>query len=325
MAGSLNLLQALGSGGLDTSIGSNALDYNKAMGSGGLTTDGTATLGASTTAPAPDPYAQWGGQANYNSLGTQFNANADNLRSSAGSSAGTNATGYGNAVTDYLHKLGVGQQYLDDRGTQAELAKSQANQGIMGMVGRGIQSGGIALAGRNAADGSASEAIARAYGDLGHRQMNSVGNQYAQTEHNIGVDQNNFNYDKTFNAKRLSDEEAASTQGIVQNAQSRINDINNWAAGQSLPQRLNAQQEIAQIQTQISGLVDPQNQRLNSGVAGVNAHTTDQNRAAANDLAHAGTSATNPFDFQSSGPAQFNNTGVAPGSLPIYTAPRKKA
>lgn len=285
----------------------------------------TTTDGSTTQQPAPtwtDPTGRGLTQTQYNGLTSQFDTSANALRTSANDWGNNYGIGLSGSVTDYLNSSRQGQQALDERGVQAELAKKQANAGILGMVGRGIQSGGVMLAGRNAADSSASEAIARAYGQIGQRQMNDVGNQYAQTERGIGIDQGNFDIQKAAGARKISDQEQMGVNQTISDAQQRINDLNNWAATQSLPNRLDAASEVAALRSQIQGLLGGKIDQLNSGVAGISAAGTDANRVTAANLATAGTSATNPFDFQSAGPAQFN--GVNPGALPIYTAPRKR-
>lgn len=281
--------------------------------------------GAQTTAaPQADPYAQWGGQGAYNNLMGSFNTQRGNISSSAMDAANNYGIGLGGNITDYVNSLKSGQNTLDERGVQNELALKQGRAGILDMISRGIRSGGVTLANRNAGDSSAAGALANAYGDIGRRQLSNVGNQYSLENRNIGLAQQDFNTQAQAGQRRITDSESQAVNGIVSNAQNQLSQLDAWAADKSLPERIQVEQEKANIQAQVQQALAQYGPQLQQGVAGVTPTSVEQNRTTALGLSQAGTAATSPFDFTSQVPAQLQNTGPFGGNLPLFTAPRKK-
>lgn len=275
-------------------------------------------------APPPDPYAQWGGQANYNGLMDQFNTQHQNIIGSANDWASNYGIGLKGNITDYINNLRQGQQGLDEQGVQNELSLKQGRSGILGMVSRGIQSGGVTLANRNAADSSAAAALANAYGEIGRGQLSNIGNQYALADRNLGLQQGNFDVQKQAGARKIQDSETQDVSGAVAQARNQLASLDAWAADKSLPERLAVEQEKSNISASIDNLLGGNIQDLNSGVAGINAQTVEQRRATASGLATAGTVPTNPFDFTSQTPLQLQGSGPTSGNLPLYTQPKKR-
>src|SRR5205085_1525532 len=124
------------------------------------------------TAPAyTDPYAQWGGQSAYNNLISGFDTQKSNILNTAGEAIGQSSANTRSSVLDFLDSYRSGQNKINTAASRNELAKMQGVSSVNGMVGRGIRSGGVTLANKNASDSSASGAIARAYGDIGGREL----------------------------------------------------------------------------------------------------------------------------------------------------------
>lgn len=285
-----------------------------------LSTSGS-VQGASTTV---DPYAQYGGQSAYNNLVSGFNTQKENIYGSANDAAAQAGIGLGRNVTDTLHGLTLGQQAIDQQAVQNDLAKQQGIQGILGMVGRGIRSGGVQLANKNATDSSAAQAIAQAYGDIGRRQASQVGNQYELGQNDIATKQQEQNYQAGQAPSKFHESLIQSVNTIVSDARNQFAQLDARMAQASLPDRLAIEQEKENVRNQVLGQLQQYDQQLQSGVQGISAATSDQNRAQANQLANAGQAAAQPFDFSTQVPGQFQNTGPFASELPIFTFPSNR-
>lgn len=273
------------------------------------------------TAPS-DPYAQWGGQTIYNNLLDSLHTQKQNIQGSANDWAKNYGVGLGGSIADYINNLKQGQQGIDERGVQNELAYNQGRSGILGMVSRGIRSGGVMLANRNAADSSAAGALANAYGEIGRGQLSNIGNQRAIENRNIDIAQGNFNTQAQAGARRIQDSETTDVAGAVSQARDKLAALDAWAADKSLPERIQIEQEKAAIQNQIQDALSKYNDQL-GGWKNVKPTSLDERRATANDLANQGTVAANPFDFNANTPLQFQNSPFS-SNLPLFLNPSTK-
>src|SRR5574337_136549 len=76
------------------------------------TQDPSSVLGESTTndtTTPTDPYAAWGGFANYQNLVNNFNAQDTNIHSTADEAANTSASQLHSSILDYLYQTQKGQ------------------------------------------------------------------------------------------------------------------------------------------------------------------------------------------------------------------------
>lgn len=274
--------------------------------------------------PPTDPYAQYGGESNYNNLVNQFNTGKQNVYTGSSEAAQAGGQNYGSSILNFLDSLRSGQKAIDTRSINNELAKQQGYQGVQGMVSRGIRSGGTLLANRNASNSSAAQAIARAYGELGRGQLSNIGNQYALENRNIGQAQEDFNTQQQAGVRGLNLSHDQLINDIVFKARDAFARLNDQAASASIPDRVNIEQEKEAIRQQALQQLSQYDQQLSSGVAGVRPTDQTQNRSSANDLASAGQAAANPFNFTNEAPAQFQGTGPSGFSLPIFTSPRSR-
>lgn len=245
------------------------------------------------------------------------------IRSTAGSSANKSARDYHTSILDFIDSLTSGQHTINQQGEQNELSRIQGTRGVLGMVGQGIKSGGTLLANRNAGTSSATEALARAYGTLGRSQQAGVNNQYAQGQNAIQNTQDAFNLQTTKGVRDLQTGEKDAVDQIVQDAQTKLADLDSQLINASLPDRINIEAEKQKIRDNALATLGQYDSSLTSGVAGVTPATADANRLSAQQLSVAGTPVNNPFDFTSAVPAQFQGTGQFASDLPIFTYPYK--
>lgn len=321
-----------------TSIGDLTIDNPLRLENTATPTTSTTTAPAPAPVPAPttapattdttqvvDPYAAWGGQTAYNNLVSGFNTQDQNIHSTSADAAQTAALGLHSSILDFLDSLKSGQRSIDERGVQNELAKKQGYNSIVDMVGRGLRSGGTLLANRNALSSSAAQAIAMAYGDIGRRDLGQVGNQYALENRNIGLAQEDLNQSKATSLRKFGESEQQSVGQIVTDARNKLAALDAAMASADMPTRIAIEDEKAQIQGQVQTILSQYDPELQQGAASVTPTSTDANRATAFQLANAGVAATNPFDFSTQVPVQFQNTGPFGSELPLFsTAGTKK-
>lgn len=273
-----------------------------------------------TMQAAPDPYAQWGGRGGYDNLINQFNSQKDNIYSTANEAAANQGKNvYGSSILDFLDSQKQGQRGIDAKAVNNELAKKQGVQGVLGMVGRGIKSGGVMLANKNAGDSSAAGAIAGAYGQLGRSQMGNVGNQYEAGNRDIANQQQMFAEQQASGLRHLSENKDQIVNKIVGDAQAQLAALDGQIAGASLPNRIQMEQEKTNIRNAALGQLQQFDAQLNTGVAGIKATTGDERRTAAQQALSAGTDlGKNAFNYTTEAPAQFQN-GPFASALPIFT------
>lgn len=283
----------------------------------------SSVLGTSTST-GTDPYAQYGGQAAYNGLKSAFDTQNQGIIDSSSAAAGNAGIGVKGSIQDLIDSLTVSQRGIDQQAVQNDLSKRQGTQGVLDMVGHGLQSGGVILANKNASDSSASQALANAYGQLGREQLSSVGNQYAQGQNAVQNSQANLDTQTAAGIRHIQDSKTQVVNGIVSAAQQQLGALNTAMAYASLPDRINIAQEMDKVRTDAAGQLQQYDALLNQGTAGIKPQDAQTNLTQANTLATAGVAPENSFEYTSQAPAQFQGTGPLPSSLPLFQLNRKQ-
>ena len=280
---------------------------------------------APKSAPAVDPYAGtvFGSTAGYNKAISDFNNQKNSTLSSITNAIGSNAGDFGGSIQDYLDQRKQSQNQINSDATQNELAREQGMQGVLDMVGNGIKSGGVTLANSNAGTSSAGEALARAYGILGRQQASSVGNQAAQGQNKVNTEENNLLAGDATETRHVSQSKTDTINNIVNSARQQLANLNYYAASASVPDRVDIEHQIAQVKQQAIDALSQYDGTLAQGTAGQPANSAAQTRAAAQGLLTAGVAPENQFNYTTSAPAQFQNTGQFASDLPIFVAPNK--
>lgn len=280
--------------------------------------------GSQQPAPVDHTYDQWGGQSAYNTLKSGFDTQKQNIYGSANDAASALQGGYGQSIQDTLHNLTLGQQGIDRRNVQNEAARTQGGRGILDMIGRGIRSGGVMLANKNAGNSSAAGAIANAYGQLGQRQMSSVGNQYAQNQGDIGLAQQEQDYQQAQAPQKFHVDLMNNVNNIVNSARNQFAQLDAAMASASLPDRLAIEQEKENVRAQVLGQLQQYDAQLASGVGGIHATSQEQNRSTANQQLAAGQAPQGSFNYTTEAPLQFQGPSPAGGNLPLYSFNRNR-
>lgn len=294
-------------------------------GGGGAWPEDQAAQAAQNTYQAPDPYADWGGKAAYDSLVNQFNSQHQNILGSANEAGDAYGSQYGRGITTFLENARLGQKAIDTTAARNELAKSQGVQGVLGMVGRGIKSAGVMLAGKNAGNSSAAGALANAYGDQGRRQLGSIGNQYEMGNQDIANQQEAFDIQSQQGVRELQGKKDEFINSTVLEARNQLAALDAQIAGKSLPQRIAIEQEKEQVRQSLLQKLQGFDAQLTSGRAGIKPLTVDQRREQAQQMQQAGQSlGADAFNYTTETPGQFQGTGPFPSELPLFTLGKRR-
>lgn len=244
---------------------------------------------------------------------------------SAGSSIDQFGQRYGNSISDYVDSIRSGQKNIDTMGAKNELARNQGQAGILGMVGRGINSAGVMLGNRNAGDSSAAGAIANAYGKLGQQQMSNVGNQYELGNMDIQNQQAQFDTQKAKGKRDIELSKSEFVTNLLNDTQDKLSQLNARLVDASLPDRIAIEQEKEAIRQRATASLQQFDQNLSSGYGSVNASSTEARRAEAQRLQNMGTNlGADAFNFTDQAPMEFQGGAPAGSNLPIFTLPRRR-
>jgi hypothetical protein len=175
------------------------------------------------------------------------------------------------------------------------------------------------LAGRNASDSSAAEGVARAYGDIGGRELSKVGNQYELENRNIDMAQTDFDTQRESGLRKFGEDKIQTVNNIVSEARNRLAQLDASMVEADVPTRVAIEQEKNAIKQEALTILGQFDQQLAEGAGGVRATGVDERRRTAADLANRGVAAANPFNFTSEAPTQLQNTGPFSSGLPLFT------
>lgn len=262
--------------------------------------------------PVVDPLAQ---------VRADYNRQVGNTYGSIYGAVDQNAEHYNNSILDYLDSARAGQKSIDSKAVQNELSKRQGTAGVLDMIGHGIRSGGVLLANKNASSSSATDALGRAYSDIGRRQQTGVNNQYEQGNNAIQDSQEAFNIQQQGALRGLGQNKNDIVNDIVNKAQDALTALNSSAQSATLPDRIDIESEKQRIKNAALGKLQQYDQTLNNGVASIRPQDATVNRTKAAALDTAGTAADNAFSYDAAIPAQFQDTGPFASELPIFTFP----
>ena len=253
-----------------------------------------------------------------------FNSQKTGILNSANTAAQQRGLEYKQSIDRWGLGAKQAQQGLDNRGINAEMAKSQGMKGILGMVGRGVRSAGVMLANKNAGDSSAAGALANAYGDVGRRQASGVNNAYGLEQNQIGLDQQNLDAGNALSLKEFEDNKTTVVNTIVSEAENALAALDAQIAGASLPDRIAIEQEKQAIRNNAMAQLTQYDGELATQKAAAAATDIDARRTEASRLSSMGQASNMDFGYTTDVPAQFQGTGPYPSELPIFTYGRNR-
>jgi len=288
-------------------------------------TDGTVAGTTSGTTSTTDPYAKWGGIDAYNNLVAGFDAQKQGIFGSAGDATDAASRGYNSSILDFLEQYRTGQGRIDQSGVNNELARRQGNTSILDMVGRGVRSGGVTLANRNASDSSAAGAIARAYGELGNREMRHIGNQYELGNRDLATQQEELVGQGNTFSRKYEEGKLETANLIATEARNKLGELDARMLAADMPGRIALEQEKQRIKSEAIAKLSQYDQLLSTERGNIKATDTGERQRQAAELQNRGTDlGDKAFDFTDQAPAQYQNTGDFASDLPIFTAQRRR-
>lgn len=259
----------------------------------------------------------------YNAASNQYSQGRDNIFNTAtGSADNTVLTGRG-GILSYIDSMRQAQQGVDLGRTNVIRSQQRNTENAQQMVGDGIRSSGVALSNKNAVDSSATGEIARAYGVLGNRQIQS-GNNEAITK-NAELDLTQAGIGTGLEAKKRDLEIFKQTEisRTVQQAQTDLTALDAQAQGAGLAQRFQIEQEKNRIKDAVTAKLGELDGLLNTESAKIAPTDVNTLRSNATTMNQAGATGGDMFNFSQDTPMNFNG-GASNSGLPIYTLPRKK-
>jgi hypothetical protein len=227
-------------------------------------------------------------------------------------------------LQDIISGLQGKQQGITESQIGAQQARNIGTQNILGMIGRGVQSGATLLANRNALDSSAAGAIARAYGQLGQRQQSGVNTQYQTAERQNQAAQNALEQAKAQTIERKKYEYSQQAQTIAEDAAKQMQALNEAAAGAGISDRINIDAEKQNVRNQAIASLAELDRQLGS-VSNVQGASQEQIMQQAQQRQVAGQAPANMYDMSTITPEQqmSQQPGSQIGQLPIYSTRRR--
>lgn len=229
---------------------------------------------------------------------------------------------YEGGIMDFLSGYGKGQNAIDRGSVQNELSREQGRRGVMDMVGTGMRSGGVVLNNANATNSSAAEQLAKAYGQLGRSEMTTVGNQFALGQNNIRAQQEDLNLGVEDFRRNAQLSKKLSVNNIVTETTEKLAQLNSAAMNANIPDRIAIEAEKTRIRNEAMSRLSSLDGLIDKGVKSRGPASADTNRGEAYKLLNAGTAPEKSFNYTSSIPAEFQNTGPFASNLPIFVGKR---
>lgn len=271
------------------------------------------------SANSTDQYAQWGGQSAFNNLISGFNTQKQGIFDSATGAINMGKRNLAGGIDQFLNSYKSSQNNINEQAIGNELAKRQGAQGINEMVGRGLKSAGMMLGNKNAGSSSAAQAFAEAYGNIGGREMNKVGNQYEEGRRKVGLAQQELGDQAALYRRDFERQKANSIDSIVSEAQNKLYALDAAMAEASVPDRIAIEQEKNRIKSQASSALNALDKALSGGMNKYKQVSDEARRGEAYKRSVAGYAPTEQFDYSTDLDGAMQDSGPAASTLPIYT------
>lgn len=241
------------------------------------------------------------------------------IDSSANDAAANTGLQLRESILDLIDMGRSKQGQIDNRGVNNAMAKQRGVADIMGSMSRGIKSGGVTLANRNATDSTAANAIARAYANIGQRQMSDVGNQYELENQEIGLEQEDLTRQLASGQRKIMSSKEQSVNSIVSDAQNQLAALDAAMINASIGDRVAIDQEKNAIRQNVLGQLAQYDSQLSQGVGGIRATDNNARVAEATRRVGLGMAPAEMFDYNTEAPQEFQGTGPFASDLPIFT------
>lgn len=268
---------------------------------------------------APDPYARWGGQTAFNNLRAGFDTSEANQTGAARTSLNDVGNTYDARTNTFINEITGGQDQLNRGFAGNELNLRRSMQNIVRGIQAGIRSGGVALAGVNASDSGASDALARAYARSGNQQSGEARGQAAEGFEELQRQQGSLNSKRNQGEQDLGTWRDTETGRVRQDFGGKIDALAAQASAQGMGDVIE-RSVVDTVLNEALGRLAQIDQRRQSALGGVRQWSPDEIMKEAIRLDELGAAGN---AFSTTGPEVSYGGGVpingaVMGEMPIY-------
>lgn len=288
-------------------------------GGGGGSSSPVVTTGETATQAAARIAAE-----NKARMANQYGITAGGYKTAAQTSLRDLGNTYEDSVNQLVNDFTTGQGDINSKAAQNELNLRQSMANIIKGIQTGIRSGNVSLAGMNASDSGASEALSRAYARVGNNQSAEANSQAATVSDQLATSQRDLNRKKEEGISTLDRNRATELDRVRNDFGTKIDQLIADASSNGIggvADRSIVDQVLNEALSRLTGLTQQRDQRL----SGVQAFTPQQIAEEAARLQALGQTGN---AFQVADPTvQYggSNSPVSNGGLPIYVKGREDA
>lgn len=229
------------------------------------------------------------------------------------------ASQYKSGLLDWADTYKQKQNAINSDAVKNELTKVQGTRDVLDMVGTGVRSSGVTLNNNNASNSSAADGFARAYSQIGQKELGKVGNGYEMGKNDIATAQSDLGLMDAQQRRHAQEGKDATINSIVGAAADKLGALNQSAAYASLPDRVDVEAQKAAIRNQALAALVQYDSILNDAVNNNPVSSKNDNYSKALSQANAGLSDGAALQLNSSVPQQLQGTGPFSSSLPLFT------
>jgi len=257
-------------------------------------------------------------------LASQYGITAGGYKTAAQTSLRDLGNTYEDSINQLVNDYTSGQTDINSKSAQNELNLRQSMANIIKGIQTGVRSGNVSLAGMNASDSGAAEALTRAYARVGNNQSAEANTQAATVSDQLATSQRDLNRKKEEGISTLDRNRATELDRVRNDFGTKIDQLladasSNGVSG--VADRGIVDQVLNEALGRLTGLTQQRDQRLSS----VQAFTPQQIAEEAARLQALGQTGN---AFQVADPTvQMGgaNSPVSNGGLPIYVKGREDA
>lgn len=282
-------------------------------------------LGASTSAGANQTAAQQQAnqQAQQNAARqAAIQASQEGYRSSAQTGLRDVKNEYGMKSRNFVDNLRESQQGLNQGFANNQLDLRRSMQNIVRGVRQGVRSGGVALAGMNAFDSGATDALARAYAQVGNQQTGEAQGQFTTQQEELMRQQGQLRKERQDGVSDLDTWADTEVNRVQNDLSNKLAVLSANAQAQGLDPSMVDQGMVDQVIGEALDQLASIDQTRKQNLQGVQRWDNDRIMQEAIRLDEAG-QAGNIFDVTSPNVNFGGGGGQMPGApigqLPIYT------
>lgn len=257
-------------------------------------------------------------------LANQYGITVGGYKTAAQTSLRDLGNTYEDSINQLVNDYTSGQTDINSKSAQNELNLRQSMANIIKGIQTGIRSGNVSLAGMNASDSGASEALSRAYARVGNNQSAEANSQAATVSDQLATSQRDLNRKKEEGISTLDRNRATELDRVRNDFGTKIDQLLADASANGVS-GVADRGIVDQVLNEALGRLNSLTQARNTRLSGVQAFTPQQIAEEAARLQALGQTGN---AFQVADPTVQmggSNSPVSNGGLPIYVKGREDA